>query len=88
VVVSATPHMGEADEEDKSEGVAAHDGGGGVGEPEEGEGNGEAGDGDVCGWGVVGWREYRIEKKGDPGGCEEFGEGCTFEGGEERVGIG
>src|SRR6266851_2476391 len=69
-----------ADGGEEGEGVAGHDGGRGVGEPEQSDGDGDAGDSDL-------FAEDGVEEEGDPGGGEEFGVGGALVGGEEHVGI-
>ncbi len=70
----------DADDGEESQGVAAHDSGGGVGEPEEGDGDGDAGDGDLP-------AQNGVEQEWDERGGEELGVGGALVGGEEHVGV-
>ncbi len=65
---------------EERERVAAHDSGGGVGEPEQSDGDCDAGDGDAV-------AQDGVEQKREPGGGEEFGVGGALVGGVERVGV-
>src|SRR5438270_13998742 len=65
---------------EEGEGVAGHDGGGSVGEPEESYGDGYTRDGDSL-------AQDGMEEQRDPDGGEEFGVGTAFIRGEEHVGI-
>jgi len=69
-----------ADDGEEGEGVAAHDGGGGVGEPEKSYGDCNAGDGDPL-------AQDGVEEQWDEGGSEELGVGSALVCGEEHVGV-
>ena len=71
---------GQSNYGEEREGVAGHDGGWGVGEPEEGDGDGDARNGDLL-------AQDGVKEKGDPGGGEEFGVGGALVCGEEHVGV-
>ena len=74
----------EAEHGEEGQGVAAHDGGGGVGEPEESDGGGDAEDGDGA---PEDGRRVALRRGDRRDGGEELGVGGALVCGEEGVGV-
>ena len=79
--VARAERVEDAQGREESEGVAAHDGGGRVGEPEQRDRDGDGADRRAG-------AQDGEEKEGNPGGGQELGQGGALECVEEHVGVG